>query len=45
MNSDFALFIKNITDDLKTDIHPKEYDGIPIDPLQYLEDLKKKPKR
>lgn len=40
MNPDFASFIKNVIDDLATDIHDKEYDPIPSDPLRYIEDLK-----
>lgn len=38
MNSDFASFLKNVTDDLATDIHDKEYDAIPEDPLRYVEE-------
>jgi hypothetical protein len=37
MNPDFAGFLKNVTDDLKTDIHIREYDEIPEDPISYIE--------
>jgi hypothetical protein len=37
MNTDFSEFLKNVADDLRTDIHPKEYDGIPEDPMSYIE--------
>lgn len=38
MNTDFATFLKNVTDDLKTDIHKKEYDEVPDDPIRYVEE-------
>ncbi len=38
MNGDFASFIKNVTDDLKTDIHVKEYDAVPDDAVRYVEE-------
>lgn len=38
MNADFATFLKNVTDDLKTDIHEKEYDPVPDDPIRYVEE-------
>ena len=38
MNPDFATFLKNVTDDLKTDIHPKEYDAVPEDPQRYIDE-------
>lgn len=45
MNPDFATFVKSICDDLRTDIHVKEYDSIPGDPELYIETLKKAPKK
>lgn len=44
MNSDFSVFLKNVTDDLKTDIHPKEYDAVPEDPIGYVEDCRTRSK-
>lgn len=41
MNEDFALFLKNVTDDLKTDIHRKEYDEVPEDPVRYVEERRR----
>lgn len=42
MNPDFARFIKNVSDDLKTDIHPKEYDSVPEDVVQYVQGITSK---
>jgi uncharacterized protein len=38
MNADFASFLKNVTDDLKTDIHNKEYDLVPEDPSKFVDE-------
>jgi hypothetical protein len=40
MNPDFETFIKNVTGDLKTDIHVKEYDAVPEDPVRYVEECR-----
>lgn len=42
MNADVAAFLKNVTDDMQTDIHPKEYDSVPEDPVRYLDEARRK---
>jgi hypothetical protein len=44
MNADVAAFLKNVTDDMQTDIHPKEYDSVPDDPVKYLDEARQRAK-
>jgi hypothetical protein len=37
MNGDFCSFLKSVDADIKTDIHPADYDEVPADPQKYVE--------